>query len=160
MQRKEKLMPEPLALNTPAPDFSLNADDGQTVRLRDYRGKKNVVLVFYTRNNTPGWNRQLSSLRDDYGRFAALDTEIIAVNPATEEAHAKYSQKKGFNFSLLSDTALTTAEAYNVLKENGTSIKRTVYVIDKQGIVRFAERGMPADEKMLDVIHSQNMHTL
>ena len=83
-----------------------------------------------------------------------MDTEIFGVNPASVEAHKKYKNSKEFNFHLLSDNMRKTVHDYEALKENGSSILRTVYIIDKEGKIRFAERGMPDDAKLLEAISS------
>jgi peroxiredoxin Q/BCP len=85
--------------------------------------------------------------------FDARDTVVYGVNPAGSESHRNYVEKKGFNFSLLSDAERSVAERYGALKENGKSIERTVYVIDKAGKVSFARRGMPSDDDILAAIH-------
>jgi len=85
-------------------------------------------------------------------KFEALDTQIIAINPASLKAHGNYQDKFGFDFPILSDPDRKTAAQYKALKENGKSIQRTVYVVDKAGMIRFAEQGMPPDEKMLEAI--------
>jgi len=69
-------------------------------------------------------------------------------------AHADYREKFRFGFRILSDAARETAARYHALKDNGRSIQRTVYIIDKTGTIRFGEQGMPADEKMLEAIRS------
>lgn len=150
-------MTNPVTVGSTAPDFSLKDTSGATVSLKDFAGNNNVVLVFYPKNNTPGWNRQLSSLRDDREKFKKLDTKIIGINPASVEAHDKYCNQFGFGFPILSDPDRKTALAYNALKENGISIQRTVYILDKNGIIKFGEQGMPDDDKLLDVIRSINV---
>ena len=68
----------------------------------------------------------------------------LGVNPASVESHRGYVDKFQFNFPLLSDPERAIAGAYNVLKDDGKGIQRTVYVIGKDGTVRFAQRGAPA----------------
>ncbi len=94
----------------------------------------------------------MSSLRDDRTDFDSVDTQILGVNPASPEAHTRYVNKKNFNFPLLSDPDRAVTGSYNALKDNMKGIKRTVYIIDKDGKIRFAERGMPADEVLLEAI--------
>jgi peroxiredoxin len=91
-------------------------------------------------------------LRDDLDKFSALDAEVYGVNPASPEAHQKYAEKKEFQFKLLSDSGRTVAESYKALKENGKSIERTVYVIDRAGKITFARRGIPSDDQILESI--------
>ena len=80
----------------------------------------------------------------------------MAINPATVEAHDKYCERKGFSFPLLSDPDRTVADKFQALKSNGKSIQRLVYVVGPEGNIIFAEEGMPATQKMIDVIaHAQ-----
>jgi len=74
---------------------------------------------------------------------------VYAINPASPEAHRKYVDQKDFNFKILSDAEREAAAQYRALKENGKSIERSVYVIDKAGKIAFARRGMPADKDIL-----------
>ncbi|MCP4725296.1 MAG: redoxin domain-containing protein [bacterium] len=94
----------------------------------------------------------MSSLRDDRADFDSIDTKIFGINPASPEAHTNYIEKKEFNFPLLSDPDRYVTNMYNALKDNGKSVQRTVYILDRSGMIRFAERGMPSDDKLLETI--------
>lgn len=140
-------MADLLPVGIRAPDFSLPATGGQTVGLSDFRGRRHLVVVFYPGDNTPRCNRQLSALRDDVERFAKAGTGVVAINPASVASHERYAKKFSFNFPLLSDADREAARAFRALKENGISIQRTVYLIDKGGIIQYAKRGMaPHDD--------------
>ena len=77
----------------------------------------------------------------------------LGVNPASVESHRSYVDKFKFNFPLLSDPERAIAGAYHALKDDGKGIQRTVYVIGKDGIVRFAQRGAPA---VADIVAAVN----
>jgi peroxiredoxin Q/BCP len=144
---------ELLSVGSPAPDFSLQASvAGQvkTVQLRDYRGK-NLIVVFYPMDQTPGCTVQLCNLRDGYPAFQAANTEGVAINPADLASHAAFAQKQHYPFALLSDPGKKVAQAYGAQGELGWN-KRTVYIIDGQGLIRFAQRGTPTNEELLEVI--------
>ncbi len=79
---------------------------------------------------------------------------IFGINPASTDAHTKYVNQKDFNFPLLSDPEREAANKYHALKDNEKGIQRTVYIISKEGKIIFAERGMPFDDKLLEVIRS------
>ena len=146
-----------LAVGQPAPDFEVQSNKGQ-IKLSDYKGKKNVVLCFYCGDDTPGCNIQLSRMRDDYPKFLEKDAEIMGVNPASVGKHEQYSTKFKFPFPLLADIDKTICESYGVLKMFIRVVSRTVVIIDKQGIIRYLQRGMPSDEdllKELDTINKQ-----
>ena len=82
-------------------------------------------------------------MRDEIKKFQSAKMQPFGVNPASVESHRGYVEKMQFNFPLLSDPGRTIAGAYNALKEDGVRIQRTVYVIGRDGTVRFAQRGAP-----------------
>ena len=82
-------------------------------------------------------------MRDEIEKFQAAQIQPLGVNPATVESHQGYVEKMHFNFPLLSDPERKIARSYNALKEDGKGIQRTVYVIGRDGTVRFAQRGAP-----------------
>lgn len=83
-------------------------------------------------------------MRDEIAKFNAATMQPLGVNPASVDSHRSYVEKMRFNFPLLSDPERSVAGAYNALKEDGKGIQRTVYVIGRDGTVRFAQRGYPA----------------
>jgi peroxiredoxin Q/BCP len=85
-------------------------------------------------------------------KFRAAGIQPFGVNPASVESHQDYVEKMRFNFPLLSDPERTIARAYHALKDDDKGIQRTVYVIGRDGTVRFAQRGAPpADEIVASV---------
>jgi peroxiredoxin len=136
-------MPVPglLPVATQAPDFTLPASDGQPLTLSALRGRKHVVLIFYVGDNTPDCNRQLSSLRDDMPELEGLDIVVMGINPADVEEHARYCTQLGLNFPLLHDAGGQVALQYGAFNPD-RSVQRSVYVVDKEGLIRFAARGM------------------
>jgi peroxiredoxin Q/BCP len=135
------IMPELLPVGSQAPDFTLPASDGQTLTLSSLVGRKHVVLVFYVGDNTPDCNRQLSSLRDDMPELEGLDIMVVGINPAGVEEHARYCTQLGLNFPLLCDAGGQVAVKYGAFNPD-RSVQRSVYVVDKAGLIRFAARGM------------------
>jgi peroxiredoxin Q/BCP len=133
----------------PAPEFALVANDGKTYALKDYSGR-NVVLVFYPINNTPGCNKQLSALRDDQEKFDRANAQILGVNPAGSDAHQKFCSGFGFKFPILSDPELKVAKAYGAEKRGGN--RRTVVVVGPDGKVLFHRYGMPTDDEILGAL--------
>ena len=130
-----------LPVGTQAPDFTLPASDGQPLTLSTLRGHKHVVLIFYVGDNTPDCNRQLSSLRDDMPELEGLDIVVVGLNPAGVEEHARYCTQLGLNFPLLHDAGGQIALQYGAFNPD-RSVQRSVYVVDKEGLIRFAARGM------------------
>jgi thioredoxin-dependent peroxiredoxin len=134
-------VPDLLPVGTQAPDFRLPASDGQTLSLSSLAGRKHVVLIFYVGDNTPDCNRQLSSLRDDMPELEGMDILVLGINPAGVEEHARYCTQLSLNFVLLSDTGGQVAAQYGALNLD-QSVQRTVYVVNKKGVIRYAARGM------------------
>ncbi|MDI3316401.1 MAG: peroxiredoxin [Bacillota bacterium] len=144
-----------IEIGQPAPDFRLPATRVGEVSLSDFRGR-NVYLIFYPKDNTPGCRRQLSAARDAIQAYEERGTAVLAVNPGSLNSHEKWSEKEGFPFPIAVDADRSVAAAYDALKENGTSIQRTVYLIDRDGVVRYAKRGMPSTEELLAEIDAIN----
>jgi peroxiredoxin Q/BCP len=130
-----------LPVGTQAPDFTLPASDGQSLTLSSLRGHKHVVLIFYVGDNTPDCNRQLSSLRDDMPELEGLDIAAVGINPASVAEHERYCTQLGLNFPLLHDGDGQVAMQYGAFNPD-RSVQRSVYVVDKAGLIRFAARGM------------------
>lgn len=136
-------MSEVLAVGSKAPAFAATASDGKSYTLAEVLKKSHVALIFYPGDNTPGCTRQLSAVRDEFARFERSSLQPFGVNPAGLESHEKYAREFGFPFPLLSDPDRRLAQAYHTLKDNGRSIERTVYVVGKDGLIKFAQRGAP-----------------
>ena len=139
-----------LKIGTVAPDFSLVNADGDTVTLHEFRGKNPVVLIFYPGDQTPGCTKQLCAIRDDYSQFQEKNVKVFGMNHADKTSHKKFIEKEKYQFPLLVDENNAVAKLYGC--EDGAKIKRTVYAIDKEGKIIFAEHGMPADGDILKAI--------
>jgi len=121
-----------------APDFELIADNGEKVKLSDFRGKY-VVLYFYPKDMTPGCTTEACDFRDHHESFVELDAVILGVSPDPIERHQKFKEKHDLPFILLVDEDHQVAEAYGVwkLKKNFgkeyMGIERSTFIIDKEG---------------------------
>jgi peroxiredoxin Q/BCP len=142
------LFSDPLPVGTPAPDFSLPDDSGRVVKLSALRGST-VALVFYPGDDTPGCTKQLCQLRDHWAEARARGVEVFGVNPQSARSHVKFREKFHFPFPLLVDQGQKVAALYHA---NGLIVKRTVYRIGPDGIIRFARRGMPSPEEVLEAL--------
>lgn len=116
-----------------APDFSLMEEHGRLVGLKDYLGKKIVVLYFYPKDFTPGCTTEACSFRDDYKAYEEKGAVVIGVSLDSAESHIKFSEKYNLPFLLLSDSGKNVAKAYGVLGIGGFLAKRVTFVIDKEG---------------------------
>ncbi len=133
-----------------APDFSLPAQDGQNVSLKDYAGKKAVVLYFYPKDNTPVCTKEACSFRDRYEVFGKKDTEVIGVSADSVESHKDFASAQHLPFKLLSDKDNSVRKAYGVASTMGVMPGRVTYVIDKQGIVRLVFNSQLDAQKHVD----------
>jgi peroxiredoxin Q/BCP len=137
-----------------APDFDLEDENGNQIRLADYRGKSAVVLMFYPADETPGCTKQLCAARDDYDRYQAAGVAVFGVNPGSARAHKKFVEKHNLRTPLLLDRGGNVARAYDALFPIPlvTIVNRTVAGIDRDGVLRFYQRGMPSTNTILDAM--------
>ena len=141
----------------PAPDFELESDSGETVKLSELRGKP-VVLYFYPKDDTPGCTRQACDIRDAWGEFERAGAVVLGVSPDDERSHMKFKEKYGLPFPLLADTDHAIAEEYGVWQEKSFAGKtymgvvRSTFVIDAEGKVARALRNVRADTHADEVL--------
>lgn len=130
-QTKEKVK-----VGDAAPDFTLSSQTGNTVSLRDFLGKKSIVLYFYPKDNTPGCTTEACSFRDSYEVFKDAGAEVIGVSSDSAQSHQQFATKNRLPFVLLSDENGAVRKLYGVPSTLGLLPGRVTYIIDKQGIVR------------------------
>ena len=129
-----------VAIGDIAPAFTLRATGGKHMSLGDYLGYP-VVLVFYPGDDNPVCTRQLNSYNDDLSQFSAMNAQVLAISSQSVESHEKFSAKHGFQFPLLADVDKAVAAAYGTLGPLGFA-RRSVFVVDRTGIVRYAHRAI------------------
>ena len=139
------LFSDPLPVGAAAPEFSVPDDSGRTVTLSALRGRY-VVLVFYPGDDTPGCTKQLCDFRDRWEQARAKGVEVFGVNPQDARHHSDFRKKFRFPFPLLVDHGQKVAQAYHA---NGLIVKRTVYLVGRDGKILFARRGMPSPAEVL-----------
>jgi peroxiredoxin Q/BCP len=139
------LFSDPLPVGTRAPDWSLRDQDGKTVSLASLKGK-NVVLVFYPRDETPTCRAQLCEFRDAWADVQGRNTVVFGINPQKASSHADFRDNNRLPFPLLVDEGGHVCRAYNT---SGIMTKRTVYLIGPDGSIRYARRGKPAVAEVL-----------
>ena len=129
-----------LKAGDPAPDFALDDQHEKTVKLSDFRGNK-VILYFYPRADTPGCTTQACSLRDAREPLEVAGATVIGISPDKPQAQAKFDDKYGLGFTLLSDPDHAVADAYGAWGERSMygkkymGIVRSAFVIDEQGAI-------------------------
>ena len=123
----------------PAPDFALKDQNNQVVSLADFRGVKNVLLVFYPYSFTRVCEGELCAIRDDLGSFQNDDVQVMTVSVDTPYANRVWAEREGFTFPMLSDfwPHGAVAQAYGCFNEVRGCSTRGSYVIDRSGIVRW-----------------------
>jgi thioredoxin-dependent peroxiredoxin len=125
-----------LAVGQPAPNFRLPTSNGSYVALKDFLGKRNVVVYFYPKDFTRGCTAEACSFRDSYQAFKDLGAEVIGVSSDSQNSHRDFAQEHHLPFILLSDTDGSVRKAYEVKKSLGFFAGRVSFVIDKKGIIR------------------------
>ena len=120
----------------PAPDFSLEAQDGKMISLKGYAGSKNVVVYFYPKDFTMGCTAETRTFSTNYEEVRRLGAEIIGISSDPVESHGRFANECGAEFPLLSDKDNKVRKAYGVKPSLGFLPGRVTFVIDKQGIIR------------------------
>lgn len=142
-----------LNIGDKAPDFKGIDQDGKTVSLKDFKGKK-LVLYFYPKDDTPGCTAEACNLRDNYSVLKKKGYEIVGVSADSEKSHKKFADKYELPFSLIADTEKEILQAYDAWGEKSMygkkymGILRKTYVIDEKGKI----------EKIFDKVDTKN-HT-
>lgn len=138
-----------VSIGDPAPPFSLLADNGATVSLADFSGRR-VVLYFYPKDDTPGCTAQACDLRDDLPELAALGVDVIGISPDSVASHSRFKAKYDLNFPLLADPERSVSQAFGVWKEKSRygrtfmGIERSTFVVDEAGRIVLAWRNVDA----------------
>lgn len=134
-----------------APAFSAKDQDGKTIQLADFAGKK-LILYFYPKDNTPGCTKEACNLRDNYEYWLNQGYAVLGVSPDGEEAHQKFIKKFELPFPLLADTEKEVMEAYGTWGEKNMygkirmGVLRTTFVIDEEGtIIKIFKRPKTAE---------------
>ncbi len=128
-----------IAAGTKAPDFELKDNHGRTVRLSDFRGEKNVVVLFYPFAFTGVCTGELCALRDELPKFVNDDTQLLAVSNDSIHTLRVFAEQEGLEYPLVSDfwPHGEVSRAYGVFDEEKGCAVRGTFIIDKEGVVRW-----------------------
>ena len=118
------------------PDFTLPSQIGDNVTLSEFFGKKNVVLYFYPKDESPGCTKEACTFRDNYEQLANLGAEVLGISGQSVESHKSFAMHYGLPFILLADVDNKVRELYGVHSTMGIIPGRVTYIIDKKGVVR------------------------
>jgi peroxiredoxin Q/BCP len=123
-----------------APDFTLPGTGGREYSLSSFLGQP-VVLVFYPGDDTPVCTKQLNSYNNELSAFDTVGAQVLAISAQDVSSHEEFSSKHGFKFPLLADTDKTVAGLFGTVGPLGYP-RRSVFVIDAQGIIRYAHKAI------------------
>jgi peroxiredoxin (alkyl hydroperoxide reductase subunit C) len=138
-----------LAAGDHAPDFTLKDQNNQEIRLSDFRGRKAVLLVFYPLTFTGTCRGELTEVRDNLAGYQNDRVQILAVSVDSAYSHKVWATQEGFDFPLLADfwPHGAVARQYGVFNEVAGFANRGTFLIDRQGVIRFAEMLAPGESR-------------
>ncbi len=141
-----------------APGFSLQAHDGSTVSLEDFRGRKTVVLFFYPKDETPVCTKEACGFRNAYRDFVDAGAEVLGISTDSIDSHRAFATGHTLPYRLLSDPGAKIRKTYGVPKTLGIMPGRTTYVIDRDGVVRHVFSSMMfADRHVEEALQTVRM---
>lgn len=142
-----------------APDFELQNQDGKSIKLSDYIGKK-VVLYFYPKDNTSGCSKQACGFSELYPSFLEKEAVVFGVSKDSVTSHKKFAEKFNLKFDILSDESLNVIKQYDVWKEKNMygkkvwGVVRTTYLIDENGIIQKAMEKVNVNTNPSDMLET------
>lgn len=141
-----------LAIGQKAPLFQAASTQG-TIELGPLIGKQPIVLIFYPMDDTPGCTKQLCAVRDSKAKYAQFGAAVFGVNPGSLESHQKFAEKHQYDFPLISDVDERIRQSYGVGKMLGLfAQQRVVFVIDLEGSIAYAEKGLRPTEEIMEIL--------
>lgn len=132
-----------------APDFTLKDQNNQLVSLAGFRGVKDVVLVFFPLAFTGICQRELDEIQDHIDEFVNEDTATLTISVGPSPTHKVWAAQRGFTFPVLSDfwPHGAVSQAYGVFNDDSGFSNRGTFVVDRSGVVRFAECKQPGEAR-------------
>ena len=148
-----------LQIGGPAPDFTLRDQFGADITLSDFHGKKAVAIFFFPFAFSGVCTGEMSGLRDRLDEFVTFDTEVLAISCDPVYAMRQFADTDRLNFPVLSDfwPHGEVAKAYDVFNDRTGAPLRSSYIVDKEGVVRWAVHNANADGRDLDE-HLRQLH--
>lgn len=131
-------MQNPPQAGSTAPDFSAKSTSGETFTLSSLRGKKNALIAFFPLAFTGTCTKEMRAFTDDYDLFAEKDVEVVPISVDSVDSLQEFKSKLGMRTDLVSDFKREISRAYGVLIEERFYSNRAYFLVDKQGIVRWA----------------------
>ena len=142
-----------------APAFTTKDAEGDTVRLKDFRGQK-VVLYFYPKDDTPGCTKEACSFRDAFSKFKKRGIQVFGVSPDGEASHKKFAAKYKLPFTHLADTDHAISDTYGVYGQKKfmgrtyMGVNRTTFLIDEKGKIKKVFEKVKPEEHASEVLEA------
>ena len=147
-----------LKVGDKAPEFTLPSTTGEKISLSQFQGKKPVVLFFYLFAFGGAWTNHARSFEQNYSKFEEANAQVLGVSVDLGRANNAFAGANSFSFPLLSDTERVVSEAYGVLYDDSNDsvlfrrAKRSWFVIDKEGVIRYAKTTEPGEFDKIDEV--------
>jgi peroxiredoxin Q/BCP len=135
-----------------APKFKLQAYPSGTIGLDEYLGKKNVILAFYPKDDTPGCTKEMCAFSENLSQFEEANTQVLGISCDPVSSHEKFAGKFSLKQPLLADTEGIVGKAYGTVTADKATANRVLFVIDKKGIVRHIYQGIPDNNTLLSFV--------
>jgi peroxiredoxin Q/BCP len=133
------------------PPFALQDQSGELFDIQNFIGKKNLVIYFYPKDDSPGCTKEACYFQDQYEVFRQVDAEIIGISGQSVESHRRFAEKHGLSYILLSDTGNKVRKLFGVPKDFfGVLPGRVTYVVDKTGVVVYVFNSQTKATKHVD----------
>jgi thioredoxin-dependent peroxiredoxin len=148
-----------LDIGSKAPDFKAETDSGETISLKDFRGKQ-VVLYFYPKDDTTGCTKEACDFRDNFARLKRQGAVVLGVSPDPVKKHVKFKEKYDLPFTLVSDPDKSICVLYDVWKEKSMygrkymGVERSTFVIDENGKIKAIWRKVKVPGHVEEVLKS------
>jgi peroxiredoxin len=139
----------PIDVGARAPDFTLKDQNNQEVQLSDFRGRKAVLLVFYPLAFSGRCQGELTEIKENLSEYANEHIQVLTISVDSPYSHKVWAEREGYDFPLLADfwPHGAVAQAYGVFHDKAGYANRGTFVIDKDGVVRFAEVQEPGEAR-------------
>ncbi|PKQ60882.1 peroxiredoxin [Labilibaculum filiforme] len=142
---------EELRIGSTVPNFELKDQDGKLFQFDAVRGKKNLVIYFYPKDDTPGCTKEACAFRDQFEVFEEAEALIIGISAQSVDSHLKFAQKHKLNFTLLSDNGNKVRKLFGVPSNLfGLIPGRVTYLINKEGKVVYLFNSQTKSEKHVE----------
>jgi peroxiredoxin Q/BCP len=143
-----------VAAGSLAPNFTLPSQSGKMVSLRDFLGKKPVILFFYPKDDTPGCTKEACAFRERHEDFRELNAEVIGISSDPVESHRSFAAKHELPFTLLSDEGGKVRKLYGASSTFGLVPGRVTYVLDEEGVDRYISSQLGVEEHVEEALEA------